>query len=750
MFFVGFLIFASPVLGNLPEDPNSQNDSPFSVPQGLEARVDFWKKIYSAYTTRQAVIHDINNLNVIYEVVDLGGLSSWQAERKLNGVKAKYRDLLRNLAGKNDRSTLTSEEARIADMVQGQYYTASRNIRSQIGQKDRFREGLARSGMYMDEIRKIFRERGLPEELTALPHVESSFQINAYSSAGAAGIWQFTRGTGRLFLKIGYEVDERRDPILSTHAAAKLLKMNYDELQSWPLAVTAYNHGLEGMKRAKRLFGDNIVKIIERYDSRSFGFASGNFYSEFLAALEVSRNHQDYFPGVELARPLETVAVRFQDYVNITTASSYFKMTPEEVARHNPALRPPVLSGRKRIPAGFVFKAPVEKLDSLATRYKVIPASLKFDRQTPSKWYTVARGDTLSHIVSRMNVDFDEMKRLNNIGRDNRIHPGQVLQLPIRESGEPASAVVAQADILPKSVARKSRSSEPDDLPREGNGVVVYKVKEKENLSVIARRFNAEPMKLARFNQVKDPDALLPGQILKIPRSLVVAQAVKQTNEPDNAAEIQKPKKFYLKVDKPDETEKQQEGDEAVSASETEDETQAGVQLTNLETPSAVPAVMEMNKKRPAFLPVLFSTKKNRDSKVGVITVDFDETLSHYAEWAGVSVADILRANNLSKDSSIRINQKIKLPFSRRIPSHFEEKRQEYHRAIQEDFYNNFRVSKLSVRNIKKGETIWEICGAEIPFWLFGNYNSDKDINSLAEGQTIVIPAITPLKSSDA
>ncbi|MBI4383661.1 MAG: LysM peptidoglycan-binding domain-containing protein [Nitrospinae bacterium] len=748
MLFIGFLTFVSPVFGNLPEDRSSQNDSPFSVPQGLEARVDFWKKIYSVYTTKQAVIHDINNLSVVYGVVDLNGLSSWQAERELGRVKNHYRDMLRNIAQKNDRSALTSEEARIADMVQGQYYTASRNIRAQIGQKDRFREGLVRSGMYMDEIRKIFRERGLPEELTALPHVESSFQINAYSSAGAAGIWQFTRGTGRLFLKIGYEVDERRDPILSTHAAAKLLKMNHDELQSWPLAVTAYNHGLEGMKRAKRLFGDNIVKVIERYDSRSFGFASGNFYSEFLAALEVSRNYPDYFPGVELTRPIETVAVRFQDYVNIATASSYFKMTPEEVAQHNPALRPPVLSGRKRIPAGFVFKSPAEKLDSPATRYKVIPASLKYDRQTPSKWYTVARGDTLSQIVSRLNVDMAEMKRLNNIGRDNRIYPGQVLQLPTRESGESVSVTVAQAEILPKPPARKSHAPEAED-PREEKNVVVYKVKEKENLSLIARRFNAEPAKLAKFNQVKDPDALFPGQILKIPRSLVVAQAVKQANEPDNVAEVQKPNKFYLKVDKPEETEKP-EGDGTASGSETEDKPQADVQLAKLETPTAVPAVMEMNKKRPAFIPVLFSSKKSRDSKVGMITVDFDETLSHYAEWAGVSVADILRANNLSKDRSIRINQKIRLPFSRRMPSHFEEKRQEYHRAIQEDFYNNFRVGKLSVRNIKKGETIWEICGNEIPFWLLGNYNSDKDIHSLAEGQTIVIPTIVPVKSSDA
>ncbi|NIQ03841.1 MAG: transglycosylase SLT domain-containing protein, partial [Nitrospinaceae bacterium] len=72
-------------------------------------------------------------------------------------------------------------------------------------------------------------------ELGVLPHVESSFQVGAYSSAGAAGIWQFTRGTGRLFMRVRYDVDERRDPILSTYAAAKLLKKNFEDLNDWPL-----------------------------------------------------------------------------------------------------------------------------------------------------------------------------------------------------------------------------------------------------------------------------------------------------------------------------------------------------------------------------------------------------------------------------------------------------------------------------------------------------------------------------------
>lgn len=105
--------------------------------------------------------------------------------------------------------------------------------------KDRFRDGLIRSGAYIDEIKRIFRSQGLAEDLAYLPHVESSFNPKAYSKFGASGMWQFTRSTGKHYMKVGYTIDERRDPIISSHAAAKLLRHNYQKLHNWPLALTA-------------------------------------------------------------------------------------------------------------------------------------------------------------------------------------------------------------------------------------------------------------------------------------------------------------------------------------------------------------------------------------------------------------------------------------------------------------------------------------------------------------------------------
>ncbi len=103
---------------------------------------------------------------------------------------------------------------------------------------------------------------------------------SAYSKFGAAGIWQFTRSTGRRYMEVGYVLDERRDPIRATHAAAQLLKENYEKLGSWPLAITAYNHGAAGMARARQKHGD-YPAIFKSYRSRTFKFASRNFYSEF-------------------------------------------------------------------------------------------------------------------------------------------------------------------------------------------------------------------------------------------------------------------------------------------------------------------------------------------------------------------------------------------------------------------------------------------------------------------------------------
>ncbi|MGV7221288.1 MAG: LysM peptidoglycan-binding domain-containing protein [Nitrospinales bacterium] len=627
---------------------------------------------------------------------------SWkQRERKLKSVKAKYKRILRKLAkaGK-DWSKLNSEELRVAKLVKRNFSKAARNMRGQLGQKDRFREGLIQSGLYMDRIKKIFKSFGLPEELTVLPHVESSFQIGAYSSAGAAGIWQFTRSTGRLFLNIGYQVDERRDPILATYAAAKLLKLNFEHLNNWPLAITAYNHGLQGMKNAKKRHGDSITTVIRNYKSRSFGFASSNFYAEFLAAKEVSENYKKYFPGVVMAKPIKLNSVRFGSYVNINTIINKVGMTREEIAKYNPSLRKPVLSGKRRIPKNFMFQAPAAKYANLSSLYNSIPSPVKFKNQVRAKWHTVRRGESLSSISKRYRTTVGKLMRVNSISNSNRIYKGQVLELPDK------------AKLYSNKVPTRIASIK--DTKKQFKGETgIYRVRKNDNLTVIAKRIGVDVQELKRLNRMRNPNALYLGQSLRIPKSKEI-------------------KKESLPVKK-----------RAVVKAPLQDSEVVYSEVNN--------AAVGLNTNRPAFTPVSFSSSMLKEQKIGYIKVDFDETLSHYAEWAGLSLKELRRLNGIRRSSSsLSLNRKIKIPFSQITPEEFANRRQEYHKAVQEDFFNSYKVEKILIRNVKKGETLWILCNKvyDIPIWLLGNFNPEKDMTSLAEGDPIVIPILIPTKDA--
>ncbi|HEX7547404.1 MAG TPA: lytic transglycosylase domain-containing protein, partial [Candidatus Methylomirabilis sp.] len=167
---------------------------------------------------------------------------------------------------------------------------AADNIRVQQGLRQKVDEGLLRARKLLPRILAILREHKLPMELAALPMVESSYDPQAYSKAGAVGLWQFIRSTGKQYLAITRKRDDRRDPIRATEAAAHLLRHNYEALGSWPLAIIAYNHGKGGILMARATVGSSAIEeIIARYNGPRFGFASRNFYAEFLAALEVVR-----------------------------------------------------------------------------------------------------------------------------------------------------------------------------------------------------------------------------------------------------------------------------------------------------------------------------------------------------------------------------------------------------------------------------------------------------------------------------
>jgi membrane-bound lytic murein transglycosylase D len=276
---------------------------PFPRPSVIEPNIKFWVDVFTAYDERDFIIHDRDHIWRIYQVLHLPGEGppgrsdiDWVNDY----LKTKFSNMLTRLA--SGQAPANFEELQVSALFKGEplsaYAAAAQNLRVQEGMRDQFRGGLLRSRYYRSTMERIFTDAGLPPELVALAEIESSFYNRARSNAGAVGIWQFTRGTGRQFMRITRYHDDRLDPATETEAAAKLLRSNYLTFGSWPLAITAYDYGPAGMAVAAEQYAGDYERIVRSYDGPHFGFASKNYYPEFLAALQINQFEDAYFPDI--------------------------------------------------------------------------------------------------------------------------------------------------------------------------------------------------------------------------------------------------------------------------------------------------------------------------------------------------------------------------------------------------------------------------------------------------------------------
>ncbi len=436
----------------------------FPLPAALQPDVDFWVSIFTRYGTDEGVLHDNRNLAVVYERIDMPrGISRQERNRRVQERREALVRVLETLAdGKRD--DLTAEQARVLalwpdDVSNDTLRAATGQIRFQQGLSDRFREGLQRSGRWRDFIEAEFTALGVPVELAALPHVESSYNPDARSHVGASGIWQFTHSTGRRYLRVDHVIDERNDPFAATRGAGRLLAYNYSITGNWPMAITAYNHGLAGVRRAMRLHGDDAyVDILRNYNGRTFGFASRNFYVAFLAAKEVDQNVERYFPGVVRESPTAYAELKLPDYVAADDLARALGVSTRHIAQHNLALQPTIWEGSKHLPRGYAVRLPASMVNGSAD---AVLASVPKDRwqteQLPDLFHTVARGDTLSEIAERYDTRVSTLVALNGLGSRHRIRAGQQLRLP---AAGPAPEVVAMASTPAEAPAAAAEEPE--------------------------------------------------------------------------------------------------------------------------------------------------------------------------------------------------------------------------------------------------------------------------------------------------
>ena len=572
VFFVG--VWSGSALGTVDKHARPAA-SPLPYPKALQPQVEFWTKIFATYSEYQVVIHDAVYLDKVYTVLDFRPLLEKHSEAKVRQLKTKrtkqelrkIRAALRKLHTHGAKGrTLSTREKKIRalfkdvkDRHKFRKAATKGRLRAQSGIREGFRQSLRLSGRYLPRMEKIFRQKGLPVVLTRLPLIESSFNIEAYSRVGAAGIWQFMPATGRLFLTINHVVDERLDPLIATRAAADLLKSNYDKLQTWPLAVTAYNHGPAGMARAVRKVGTrDIVTIIRRYKSRTFGFASRNFYAELLAAIAVEKNSTKYFGPIKRDPLLRYDEVDLQHFVSLENLASAANTSTERLVALNPAFGPLIRNGKLYVPRGHRLRIPAGARKDFTRRYAALSPRAKADQQVAAfAFHKVRRGQTLGGIAQRYGTSARTLQRLNGLRSAHFIRIGQRLRVPLRGKGrrpttrsvqvaraasQDGTHIVRRGESLGKiaqrynttvaalqrlngiknaaliPVGKKLRIS-ADSPDKAKARYVKHRVRRGQTLGSIARRYGTKVSILKRLNGVKNVKRLQIGQVLRIPTS---------------------------------------------------------------------------------------------------------------------------------------------------------------------------------------------------------------------------------------
>ena len=339
----------------------------------LQRDVDFWIRIYSQVPTSRGLLHDPVDLSIVYgeAAIPPGQPGSPERRAAIEAARERWRTALRQAADAVEAGTGSSSDdvlralgvwsAQGATPAPAALREAAGRVRFQLGQSDRFRAGLERSGAWRPHIARTLAAAGLPAELIALPHVESSFDPFAGSKVGAAGLWQFMPGTGKLYLRVNAAVDERYDPFRATEGAVQLLANNFRLLGSWPLALTAYNHGAAGMRRARDTMGtDDFAVIARRYRGPAFGFASRNFYPSFLAALTIDQDPGRWFPGVVRAPEAEYTEIELPRAAWMVDLQRTVGLPTIQLRELNPALREVAWRGERPLPAGYRLRLPAQ------------------------------------------------------------------------------------------------------------------------------------------------------------------------------------------------------------------------------------------------------------------------------------------------------------------------------------------------------------------------------------------------------
>jgi membrane-bound lytic murein transglycosylase D len=378
---------------------------------------------------------------------------------------------------------------------------------------------LSRSTRYLPMMKNVLRENGLPEELVYVSLIESGFSPQAHSRSNAVGYWQFMRATGRRYgLHVDGFIDERRDPVLATRAAAEYFKELYSLFGSWHLALAAYNAGENRVKRAvMKNYTRDFWELMKR--RRSLAAETKQYVPKFIAATMIAKNPEKYgFTGLEFDDPLSYDTVTLTNAISITKLAQNLNVDADELKLLNPKFRGDFVPLSRndetvvRIPVGKGTDAPAAVSMSASKEPKIV--------QTEDYYYRVHQGDNLSMIAKHHHTTVSRLRRMNNLSNRVLLRVGMHLRVPdaggegyhyATESDEAAAKKRNGASIA--SAVATTNESESDS-----NGVKedYHVVRRGENLSTISKHYKVPVDDLLKMNNITKKTVIRAGQKIRV------------------------------------------------------------------------------------------------------------------------------------------------------------------------------------------------------------------------------------------
>jgi membrane-bound lytic murein transglycosylase D len=372
---------------------------------------------------------------------------------------------------------------------------------------------LTRSGRYIPMMKDILREENLPEDLVYIALIESGFSSSAHSHANAVGYWQFIRGTGKSYgLEINGMVDERRDAVLSTYAAAQYFKSLYNLFGDWYLAIASYNVGENRVKRLVMKHQTRDFWTLVR--KRGLPRETRDYVPKFLAATIIAKNPERYgFADIEFAEPLKYAKVESTRPLDLGKLARNMGVSYSEIKLLNPQFRTEYAPVRdNKVVVKVPFEAKDKAIEVLAESTYVQTRKIA-DLERDYFYYRVLRGDTLSGIARRFRTRVTTLQKLNSMQRKTMLRVGRRIKVPV--NNERAYSYMGDGK------SSKVKPSKPGRVYAKNrkffSGRRVHVVRSGDTLIRIARHYGTSLSQIAKLNNMGNRSKIFVGSKLVIP-----------------------------------------------------------------------------------------------------------------------------------------------------------------------------------------------------------------------------------------